>query len=215
MQHDLPIFVSIDGSLDDLGITTVSISIVARDIKMSDDKDGTEWQNRPQKTLLIHSWQLPKQWGTSIAIINRAETLGFILGEYTIPTELPFIYITDSNNARTLQQKCKNDKNITHWKKVRNIKQGIDYSIANHLEHLTSQWLHEDQLSLVTRRLYQKGEAIYKIWVNSRENIFKIHEINSGYNSQQTIEDDDMSKSSDLVDSTEAILSVSPYKLLY
>jgi len=35
-QHDLPIFVSIDGSLDNKGITTTTVSVVARDIK---DKD--------------------------------------------------------------------------------------------------------------------------------------------------------------------------------
>jgi hypothetical protein len=28
-----------------------------------------------------------------------AETLGFIIGEYTIPVDMPIIYITDSNNA--------------------------------------------------------------------------------------------------------------------
>ena len=35
-QHDLPIFVSIDGSLDNKGITTTTVSVVAQDIK---DKD--------------------------------------------------------------------------------------------------------------------------------------------------------------------------------
>jgi hypothetical protein len=36
LQHDLPVFISIDGSLDDNGIATVSISVVAPDIRESD-----------------------------------------------------------------------------------------------------------------------------------------------------------------------------------
>jgi len=34
-----------------------------------------------------------------------AETLGFIIGENTIPAELPVIYVTDSNNARSIKKK--------------------------------------------------------------------------------------------------------------
>jgi hypothetical protein len=47
-----------------------------------------------------------------------AETIGFILGEYTIPSDLPILYITDSNNARTLQWRVKNrdDLHIEKWR---------------------------------------------------------------------------------------------------
>lgn len=51
-----------------------------------------------------------------------ANALCFIIGEYTIPLDLPIIYVTDSNNSRTLQ--CKNGNKFTHH-------QGIDHSIAN------------------------------------------------------------------------------------
>ena len=103
LQHDLPIFVSIDGSIDDSNLATTSISIVAPDIRDTDEKDSMAWQSRLAKVLLIRSWQLPKQWGAVKASINMTESLGFIIGEYTIPPDLPTIYITDSNNARTLQ----------------------------------------------------------------------------------------------------------------
>jgi hypothetical protein len=56
-----------------------------------------------------------------------AEAIGFLLGEYTIPTHCPIIYITDSNNARSLQQNIANIQQFTHQKKVRHIKQGTDY----------------------------------------------------------------------------------------
>jgi len=105
MQHDLPVFVSIDGSIDDSTVATTSISIVAPDIRDTDEKDSIAWQNRLAKVLLIRSWRLPKYWGTVKASINMAESLGFIIGEYIIPPDLPIIYITDSNNARTLQKK--------------------------------------------------------------------------------------------------------------
>jgi hypothetical protein len=99
-QHDLPIFVSIDGSLNNKK-ATVSISIIAPDIR--DNDINNEWQNRIAKPLLIRSWELLNQWGTSNTCINMAEALGFIIGEYTVPPDLPIIYITDSNNAWTLQ----------------------------------------------------------------------------------------------------------------
>jgi hypothetical protein len=102
MQHDLPIFVSIDGSLDEYGIATTSISIAAPDIYDHDEVGSLNWQHRIAKILLICSWRLPKHWGASQACINMAESIDFILGEYTIPSDLPIIYITDSNNARVL-----------------------------------------------------------------------------------------------------------------
>ncbi len=37
------------------------------------------------------------------------------------------------------------------------MKQGIDYSIANHLEYLTSKWPNEEQLSEYTKNLYRRG----------------------------------------------------------
>jgi len=49
-QHELPIFVSIDGSLNN-EIATVSVSIVAPDIQLTDIMK--EWQNRPAKVLLL------------------------------------------------------------------------------------------------------------------------------------------------------------------
>jgi hypothetical protein len=36
MAHDLPIFIAIDGSLDETGVAPVSIAIIAPDIKDSD-----------------------------------------------------------------------------------------------------------------------------------------------------------------------------------
>ena len=66
-QHDLPIFVSIDGSLNNKK-ATVSISIIAPDIR--DNDINNEWQNRIAKPLLIRSWELLNQWGTSNTCIN-------------------------------------------------------------------------------------------------------------------------------------------------
>jgi hypothetical protein len=93
MQHDLPIFISIDGSLDKNGVATTSISIVVPDINDQDEVGSLNWQHRIAKVLLIRSWRLPKQWGTSQDFINMSETIGFILCEYTIPSDLPIIYI--------------------------------------------------------------------------------------------------------------------------
>jgi hypothetical protein len=156
-QHDLPIFVSIDGSLDNKGITTTTVSVVARDIKDKDKINCLEWQNRLGKVLLIRTWCLPKNWGTrkeSINMaeaikesINMAEAIGFIIGEYTIPLELPIIYITDSNNARTLQWNIKIIDEFTNRKKVSCVKQGIEYPIAKHLQYLTCKWPRVDQQS--------------------------------------------------------------------
>jgi len=93
-----------------------------------------------------------------------AEATGLILGEYTIPSEYPIIYITDSNNARTLQKSIKTLENFTHRKKVRQVKQGIDYSIANHLEYLTKCWPREDQLSAQMQRILLNGREVCQRW---------------------------------------------------
>jgi len=163
-QHDLPLFISIDGSVSKEDIDTVSISIVASDIK--DNDINLEWQHRPVKILLIRSWRLPRHWGTGSTCINMAETLGIIIGEYTIPSDMPVIYITDSNNARTLHRNLKQGEAFTHRQRIRHIKQGIDCSIANHLEHLTKKWPRTEQLSVHAREQYQRGAAICKIWAS-------------------------------------------------
>jgi hypothetical protein len=51
--------------------------------------------------------------------INMARAIGFIIGEYNIPAELPIIYITDSNNARSLQKRIRNRGDFMHRKMVR------------------------------------------------------------------------------------------------
>jgi len=163
--HDLPVFISIDGSLTDDGVATVSISIVAPDIRENDI--APEWKDRIAKPLLVRSWRLPTTWGTSKVCINMAETIGFILGDYTIPPDFPVIYITDSNNARTLQRNLASLEQYTHRKQVRDIKQGIDSSIANHLDHLTQKWPKIEQLSEYHQRLYQRGERVCKIWAEA------------------------------------------------
>ncbi len=53
---------------------------------------------------------------------------------------------------------------LTHRTYIRNIKQGIDSSIASHLEYLTSRWPREETLSDYTRRLYHCGEELCKYW---------------------------------------------------
>ena len=75
MQHDLPLFISMDGSLE-RGVATISISIVAPDIL--DYDEACEWQDHPAKVPLIRSWRLPSHWGTGSVSINMAEPVGFI-----------------------------------------------------------------------------------------------------------------------------------------
>jgi hypothetical protein len=60
-QHDLPIFISIDGSLDEQSGASTTITIVAPDVRDYDNRDGTKWQDREAKILLIRSWCLPKK----------------------------------------------------------------------------------------------------------------------------------------------------------
>jgi hypothetical protein len=63
--------------------------------------NSLEWQKRLAKVLLIWSWRLPYTWGFGKASINMAKAIGFIIGEYTIPSDFPIIYIMDS---RTLKE---------------------------------------------------------------------------------------------------------------
>ena len=109
-----------------------------------------------------------------------AETMGFIIGDYTIPSDTPIICITDSNNAFTLQRKMKNGHRFTHQKMIRGIKQGIDQSITNHLEYLTSKWPKEDRLSPHVRNMYKRGENICHIWAQQTNPIENSDPINNG-----------------------------------
>lgn len=63
VQHNLPIFVSIDGIIDDNDNATVSISIVGLDIRELDTV--LEWKERIAEVLLMRSWCLPSLWDTS------------------------------------------------------------------------------------------------------------------------------------------------------
>jgi hypothetical protein len=140
------------------------MSIIAPHIKNTDTED--EWQKRTAKVLLIRSWRLPQQWGTGLTCINMAEALGFIIGKYTIPMDLPVIYITDSNNARALKRNVKNKNKFTHQQMIRHVKQGIDQSIANHLEKLTDKWYNKEELSNSALETYNRGVDVCIIWTN-------------------------------------------------
>ncbi len=60
-RQDLPMFLSIDGSVDKDGIATITVSIVALDIRVSDYPNTEQWQNRKAKILLTLSWRLPRE----------------------------------------------------------------------------------------------------------------------------------------------------------
>jgi hypothetical protein len=100
-----------------------------------------------------------------------AEVLGLILGEYMIPSEMPVIFITDSENARTLQRNIRNKSQHTHRAYIQRVKQGIDTALANHLEHLIAQWPREDRLNSFMWDTYERGEQICKLWATQGNNI--------------------------------------------
>ncbi len=49
------------------------------------------------------------------------------------------------------------------------MKQGIDYSIANHLEHLTWQWAPIGQMAASMQRLYENGINICQQWTRQSD----------------------------------------------
>jgi hypothetical protein len=51
---------------------------------------------------------------------------------------------------------------------VRQIKQGIDYSIANHMEYLARRWPKTNQLSEQQRHLYECGKDTCQTWTHQR-----------------------------------------------
>ena len=75
--------------------------------------------------------------------------------------------------------------------------QGIDSSIAGHLDHLTRNWVKFHQLSNYNQRLYKRGERVCKIWANantlSKTSPLEQQEIGSdshSINSSSTLDDD-------------------------
>ena len=73
--------------------------------------------------------------------------MGFVIGAHTIPPKTPILYVTDSNTARALQRNIINIHQFTHRKKVRKVKQGIDYALANQLEYLSQQRMNIEENS--------------------------------------------------------------------
>ena len=57
----------------------------------------------------------------------------------------------------------------THRKQIRCIKQGIESSIANHLEFLTSKWPKPGDISDYYRKLYQRETRVCKIWADAND----------------------------------------------
>jgi hypothetical protein len=174
--------VSIDGSLED-DSAIVSVSIVAPDIRILDN--NMEWQSRPAKVLLIRAWKLTKRWGTSSTCINMAEVLGFIFGKYTIPPNSPIICITDSKNARALQCNILHKNNLTHRTMIQKIKQGLDYSLANHLEHLTYLWMGLEYLDNQDQECYLRGKNICRLWAT---NWHKVNHVNEDLDDEEQLE---------------------------
>ena len=114
------------------------------------------------------------------------------LSQSTIPPDLPIMYITDSNNAKILQKRVKYKQDLTHRQLVRRVKQGIDYSIANHLELLTSKWPGEEKLSDHTKWLYKRAEEICQTWakVNIPNNCEPDHDESISYtNDEESMSD--------------------------
>jgi hypothetical protein len=70
---------------------------------------------------------------------------------------------------KNTQRNIKNIDEFTHRKKVRCVKQGFEYYIANHLEYLTCKWPRADQQSSHTKRLYKRGEEMCIMWVAQRD----------------------------------------------
>jgi len=114
-KQDLLVFLSINGSVKN-NSATVSISIIIPDTRNNDVV--MEWWYRSAWVLLICTWKSPKLWGTGQTCINMAEAIGCIIREYTILSDFPILHITDSNNARTLQQNMKFCEKITHRKQI-------------------------------------------------------------------------------------------------
>jgi len=65
----IPPTISIAGSLNSEGITKRTVCIITPDVRDDERFDHLAWQDRFSKILLIRSWRLPNQWGTSKASI--------------------------------------------------------------------------------------------------------------------------------------------------
>ena len=66
------------------------------------------------------------------------------------------------------------------WKLIRSVKQGIDHSIANHIENLTSRWMREDQINTHTKEVYERGMGVYKIWAKQHNRPVTMMEEDNG-----------------------------------
>jgi len=96
------------------------------------------------------------------------------------------------------KKKVYNNDDLTHRKTIRKLKQGIDYSIANHIEYLTSKWPREEQLSEHTKRLYKQGINICTLWAQDKQcTIGSYCDDNSSQASSNMDMDDELSDSSE------------------
>jgi len=132
LQFDLPIFLSIDTSLQNRAAVS-SVSLVTPDIRPNDEDN--EWHHRRPRTLITRAWKLPEHG-------EQAKSALIWRKSY-------------SENARMLQRNIRNKSQHTHRAYIRRVKQGIDTALANHLEHLIAQWPREDRLNTFMRDTYE------------------------------------------------------------
>lgn len=62
-------------------------------------------------------------------------------------------------------------------------KQGINQSIANHLELLTAKWPKKEQLSNFAIEMYNRREEVCKIWANQCKEHASSNGVHDTYNS--------------------------------
>ena len=160
-RHGLPLAIAIDGSYSNQRATT-NISIISPDIHEEDT--GNEWQDRLGIILLSRSIILPERWGYNESTINMAESLGILMSEYSLPSATPAMYITDSQNARSLHYNLNKGQDLTNCSLIRKVLQGIHQPIANQLSYALSQRYKEEDLCYEMHNRLIKGQQTCQEW---------------------------------------------------
>ncbi len=93
-----------------------------------------------------------------------AESLGILLSEYSLPIASPAMYITDSQNARSLHYNLNKGQDLTNCFLNRKVLQGIHQPIANQLSYALSQRYKEEDLCYEMYNRLIKGQQTCQEW---------------------------------------------------
>jgi len=165
-QYKSPLIIATDASYKPKTLPhakqTHNATAAAVMIAVDNRHPDQSWKDKPTIPLLARLHHLPQGYGTTETSINVAELLAIIIAEETIPTDYPYILITDSQVAFNHAKQIRNETQMTHRQYLRQIIPSISRTLSHRLKQAYS--MHQSPDNLEALNLHKQiCKQIHKI----------------------------------------------------